>query len=261
MIRLLPATSFECTTHIRHIMMQTLFPLFVGRIAQPLSAPAHILPCLTRPSSPLSNHPAPHTFITALHIPHSSPATPPCPPPQTASAVASIAFGDAAAAVDGNVIRVISRLRALKGDPTKNARAIEALAAQLLHPERPGCHNQVMSCGSCLLVELLGIQGSRPRHSSRPRPFHTLPCPAPPYPMLLATLPPSPHPSAMLELSSRRPQSPLPQPCFLNTTPFPTPCCSDTPALFWECPFHVLLHHSPPSHPMLRIPPHPPIRP
>lgn len=41
------------------------------------------------------------------------------------------------------MIRVISRLRALSGDPTKNTKAIEALAAQLLHPERPGCHNQV----------------------------------------------------------------------------------------------------------------------
>lgn len=39
--------------------------------------------------------------------------------PYTAAAVASISFGDAAAAVDGNVIRVVSRLRALDGDPTK----------------------------------------------------------------------------------------------------------------------------------------------
>ncbi|KAI8465044.1 MAG: DNA glycosylase [Monoraphidium minutum] len=82
--------------------------------------------------------------------------------PYTAAAVASIAFGDAAAAVDGNVIRVVSRLRALGGDPTKNARALEGLAAQLLHPERPGCHNQAMmelgatvcrptnpACGAC----------------------------------------------------------------------------------------------------------------
>lgn len=34
--------------------------------------------------------------------------------PYTAAAVASIAFGDQAAAVDGNVIRVVSRMRALK---------------------------------------------------------------------------------------------------------------------------------------------------
>lgn len=72
-------------------------------------------------------------------------ATLPTSSHQTAAAVASIAFSDAAAAVDGNVIRVISRLRALRGDPTKNSKAIEALAAQLLHPVRPGCHNQV--CG------------------------------------------------------------------------------------------------------------------
>jgi adenine-specific DNA glycosylase len=34
--------------------------------------------------------------------------------PYTAAAIASIAFNDAAAAVDGNVIRVLSRLRAIK---------------------------------------------------------------------------------------------------------------------------------------------------
>lgn len=63
--------------------------------------------------------------------------------PYTAAAVASIAFSDPAAAVDGNVIRVISRLRALKGNPTKMAKIWDRLAAELLHTERPGCHNQV----------------------------------------------------------------------------------------------------------------------
>lgn len=63
--------------------------------------------------------------------------------PYTAAAVASIAFNDAAAAVDGNIIRVISRLRALKGNPTKMSKTFDRLAAQLLHTDRPGCHNQV----------------------------------------------------------------------------------------------------------------------
>ena len=66
--------------------------------------------------------------------------------PYTAAAVASIAFNDPAAAVDGNVIRVISRLRALKGNPTKMAKTWDRLAAELLHQERPGCHNQVWLC-------------------------------------------------------------------------------------------------------------------
>jgi A/G-specific adenine glycosylase len=69
--------------------------------------------------------------------------------PYTAAAVASIAFGDssvpaAAAAVDGNVIRVVSRLRAVKGDPTKLASLHAHLAGQLLDRQRPGCHNQAM---------------------------------------------------------------------------------------------------------------------
>jgi adenine-specific DNA glycosylase len=70
--------------------------------------------------------------------------------PYTAAAVGSIAFGDAAAAVDGNVVRVLSRLRALSGDPTRGAlaRAWDRLAAALLHPERPGCHNQVHTAAS-----------------------------------------------------------------------------------------------------------------
>lgn len=63
--------------------------------------------------------------------------------PYTAAAVASIAFNDPAAAVDGNVIRVISRLRALRGNPTKMVKTWDRLAAELLHDERPGCHNQV----------------------------------------------------------------------------------------------------------------------
>ncbi|KAF8061068.1 Mutyh [Scenedesmus sp. PABB004] len=86
--------------------------------------------------------------------------------PYTAAAVASIAFGDAAAAVDGNVIRVLSRLRALRGNPAKRplAAAWDRLAARLLHPDRPGCHNQAMmelgatvcrpanpACGACPL--------------------------------------------------------------------------------------------------------------
>lgn len=63
--------------------------------------------------------------------------------PYTAAAVGSIAFNDRAAAVDGNVIRVVSRLRALRGDPRKLTALHADLASQLLDGVRPGCYNQV----------------------------------------------------------------------------------------------------------------------
>lgn len=84
--------------------------------------------------------------------------------PYTAAAVASIAFNDPAAAVDGNVIRVLSRLRALRGNPTKMAKTWDRLAAELLHPERPGCHNQVraklqlVSCDTSICAVVLEAQ-------------------------------------------------------------------------------------------------------
>jgi A/G-specific adenine glycosylase len=64
----------------------------------------------------------------------------------TAAAVGSIAFGLPHAAVDGNVIRVTSRLFAEKGD-VGNAtvrRGLADLAHQLLDKEHPGRHNQAM---------------------------------------------------------------------------------------------------------------------
>lgn len=52
-------------------------------------------------------------------------------------------FGDPAAVVDGNVIRVVSRLRALSGDPTKLGALHTAIAQEMLDSGRPGCFNQV----------------------------------------------------------------------------------------------------------------------
>ena len=63
--------------------------------------------------------------------------------PYTAAAVASIAFNDPSAVVDGNVIRVVSRLRALPGDPTKLGAVHTAMAQDMLQTQRPGCFNQV----------------------------------------------------------------------------------------------------------------------
>lgn len=73
--------------------------------------------------------------------------------PYTAGAVASIAFAIPAPAVDGNVVRVLSRLFLVEGDPARRpARArLDALAAALVHPRRPGDLNQaLMELGATL---------------------------------------------------------------------------------------------------------------
>ena len=75
--------------------------------------------------------------------------------PYMAGAIASIAFDVPVPAVDGNVIRVISRLFGIREDATVPAvrRNIELLAASLVPPERPGDHNQaVMDLGATVCV-------------------------------------------------------------------------------------------------------------
>ena len=64
----------------------------------------------------------------------------------TAAAVASIAFRSPHAAVDGNVIRVTSRLSAEVGDIGASAttKRLTAFAQQLLDHSNPGRHNQAM---------------------------------------------------------------------------------------------------------------------
>ncbi len=71
----------------------------------------------------------------------------------TAAAVASIAFGEAVAVMDGNVERVISRLLAAAEDPHGAAarRRLLAAVAELLDPARPGDGNQaLMELGATL---------------------------------------------------------------------------------------------------------------
>ena len=66
--------------------------------------------------------------------------------PYTAGAVASIAFGRPEPAVDGNVIRVISRLTGLRenvGVPSVRRRLTETVRG-LIPPERPGDFNQAL---------------------------------------------------------------------------------------------------------------------
>ena len=66
--------------------------------------------------------------------------------PYTASAVASIAFGTPAAAVDGNVYRVLTRACMIRGDPLKGtaAKEIRAVADAFVDPARAGDFNQAM---------------------------------------------------------------------------------------------------------------------
>lgn len=64
----------------------------------------------------------------------------------TAGAVASIAFGEAVPAIDGNVKRVLARLFALEGDIRRGAtaRQLEEIAAALVDPDVPGDWTQAM---------------------------------------------------------------------------------------------------------------------
>lgn len=66
--------------------------------------------------------------------------------PYTAAAIASIALNLPHAAIDGNVIRVVSRLTNDSGEITSTAtrRRIDAEAARILDPRRPGDFNQAM---------------------------------------------------------------------------------------------------------------------
>ena len=71
--------------------------------------------------------------------------------PYTAAAVLSLAFGVPLAVLDGNVVRVLTRVFAVEADakagPTR--KALQALADRLLDPARPGRWNEsVMELGA-----------------------------------------------------------------------------------------------------------------
>jgi len=73
----------------------------------------------------------------------------------TAAAVASIAYGEQAAAVDGNVSRVLARLFGIRADIRSKAgkERVRVLAASLLHARRPGDFNQAwMDLGATICV-------------------------------------------------------------------------------------------------------------
>ena len=75
--------------------------------------------------------------------------------PYTAGAIASIAYDVPVPAVDGNVIRVLSRIYGIRTDALQpdTRKHIEKLAAALVPQERPGDHNQaVMDLGATVCV-------------------------------------------------------------------------------------------------------------
>jgi A/G-specific adenine glycosylase len=106
----------------------------------------------------------------------------------TAGAVASIAFGEAVPAVDGNVLRVISRTADIREDisDAKVRRTFRALLEEAMPREEPGKFNQALmelgatvcapngapDCGRCPLSGLceanrLGIQTELPLKSKK----------------------------------------------------------------------------------------------
>jgi A/G-specific adenine glycosylase len=109
----------------------------------------------------------------------------------TAGAIASIAFGQQACAVDGNVLRVLSRMTADAGDITLPdvKKGFRVLALSLLPKARPGDFNQALMdlgaivclpngeplCGSCPVASLCaghreGIAGDLPvKAAKKPR--------------------------------------------------------------------------------------------
>lgn len=64
----------------------------------------------------------------------------------TAGAIASIAFKEVVPVVDGNVVRVIARLKAISANPKESStiKTLWKLAAQLVDPCRPGDFNQAL---------------------------------------------------------------------------------------------------------------------
>ncbi len=110
--------------------------------------------------------------------------------PYTAAAIASIAFGEPVAVVDGNVVRVLARLdgvRASLRDASSAAKHFAARAAELVDPKRPGDFNQAMmelgatvcrkggpDCGRCPLAgwcdaKAKGDAATLPRFVSKER--------------------------------------------------------------------------------------------
>ena len=97
----------------------------------------------------------------------------------TAAAIASIAYEEPIAVVDGNVERVLCRLRGWHANGG-HARKVERLAARLVDEKRPGDFNQaMMELGAtvclprnpqCLVCPIAACCKTRGEHKTAPRP-------------------------------------------------------------------------------------------
>ncbi len=101
----------------------------------------------------------------------------------TAAAIASIAYGEPVAVVDGNVERVLSRMSgwgaSSRAGATALRRKVEELASRLVDPQRPGDFNQaLMELGAtvclprnplCLSCPLSADCKTRGEHKTLPR--------------------------------------------------------------------------------------------
>jgi A/G-specific adenine glycosylase len=102
----------------------------------------------------------------------------------TAAAIASIAYGEPVAVVDGNVARVLCRLSGWEASSRKSSsalkRKIDNLSAQLVDPEQPGDFNQaIMELGAtvclprnphCLACPVMSECKTRGEHKTPARP-------------------------------------------------------------------------------------------
>jgi len=100
----------------------------------------------------------------------------------TATAIASIAYGEPVAVVDGNVERVLCRLEGWDADAASQAalrQRIDALATELVDPKQPGDFNQaMMELGAtvclprnpqCLVCPWASVCKTKGEHKTQPR--------------------------------------------------------------------------------------------
>ncbi|KAI8813178.1 DNA glycosylase [Cladochytrium replicatum] len=102
--------------------------------------------------------------------------------PYSAGAISSIAYNVPAPLVDGNVVRVLSRVRAIAADPKKKA-AIDLhwkLARESVDPDRPGHFNQALmehgatvctpqnpDCKNCPIKEICHAYAEQSAHKKK----------------------------------------------------------------------------------------------
>lgn len=75
--------------------------------------------------------------------------------PYTAAAIASICYGEVEPAIDGNLMRIVTRLFALDDDITKvsSKRKFRSIYKQIMDPDRPGDFNQaLMDMGAMIMT-------------------------------------------------------------------------------------------------------------